>query len=234
MKMIPSQYQELEAVCNEIDNLKARCICFISLTGSEGSTSLCTSVATRLCNQSNKVLIIDLNPISPFKLDQNQSTDVGPWCFSDISCQLNIISTDHVDILTMQHLNELESVKNKSILNDAIERIKQEYDYVFIDMSPALKCNRGNVPLHALSLCTDMTFLTVSLGLNDEEALCHGITNLEQAGLTEIKIVVAQHNFAPLGTRLIESLKTRQHKWPKLSNYLINKIIKQRWLFTAY
>ena len=119
--MIPSQYQELEAVCNEIDNLKARCICFISLTGSEGSTSLCTSVATRLCNQSKKVLIIDLNPISPFKLDQNQSTDVGPWCFSDISCQLNIISTDHVDILTMQHLNEIRQTNPKIAVRMANE-----------------------------------------------------------------------------------------------------------------
>ena len=51
MKLIPAQYQELEAVCNEIDNSKARCICFISLTGNEGSTSLCASVAQRLSLQ---------------------------------------------------------------------------------------------------------------------------------------------------------------------------------------
>ena len=232
MKLIPAQYQELEAVCNEIDNTKARCICFISLTGNEGSTSLCASVAKRLSLQAAKVLIIDLNPVNPFKFEQPDT--VESWCFSDISCQLNIINTEQVDLLTMQHLRELESVKSKNVLNDAIERIKQEYDYIFLDMSPALKCNRGNVPLHALSLCTDLTFLTVSLGYNDEEALCHGMANLEHAGVTKIKIVVAQHQFAPLGSRIVKTLKVFQPKWPKLTEYLLNKVIKQRWLFLPY
>lgn len=234
MKLIPSQYQELEAICSEIDNAKARCITFLSLTGSEGSTSLCASIATRLSLQSQKVLIIDLNPISPFRLNECQEADAEQWCFSDISCQLNIINTGQVDILTMQYLKDIETVKNKALLYDGIERLKQEYDYIFLDMSPALKCNRGNVPLHSLSLCTDMTFLTVSLGFNDEEALCHGMTNLEQAGLNVVKIAVSQHDFAPLGIRLISSLKSKQHKWPKMSSYLINKIIRQRWLFTTY
>ncbi|MDC3190459.1 AAA family ATPase [Pseudoalteromonas elyakovii] len=232
MKLIPAQYQELEAVCNEIDNSKARCICFISLTGNEGSTSLCASVAQRLSLQAAKVLIIDLNPLNPFKFDEPKTPE--SWCFSDISCQLNIINTEQVDLLTMAHLKELESVKNKSVLNDAIERIKQEYDYIFLDMSPALKCNRGNVPLHALSLCTELTFLTVSLGYNDEEALCHGMANLEHAGVNNVKIVVAQHQFAPLGTRIVKTLKAFQPKWPKLTEYLLNKVIKQRWLFLPY
>lgn len=232
MKLIPAQYQELEAVCNEIDNSKARCICFISLTGNEGSTSLCASVAKRLSLQAAKVLIIDLNPLNPFKFEKPETQE--SWCFSDISCQLNIINTEQVDLLTMQHLKELESVKNKSVLNDAIERIKQEYDYIFLDMSPALKCNRGNVPLHALSLCTDLTFLTVSLGYNDEEALCHGVANLEHAGVNNVKIVVAQHKFAPLGSRIVKTLKTLEPRWPKLTEYLLNKVIKQRWLFLPY
>ncbi|HCV03003.1 capsular biosynthesis protein [Pseudoalteromonas sp. MEBiC 03607] len=232
MKLIPAQYQELEAVCNEIDNAKARCICFISLTGNEGSTSLCASVARRLSLQGSRVLIIDLNPLNPFKL--NSQTKAESWCFSDISCQLNIINTDYVDLLTMQHLKELESVKNKTVLNDAIERIKQEYDFIFLDMSPALKRNRGNVPLHALSLCTELTFLTVSLGYNNEEALCHGVANLNNAGIKNIKIVVAQHQFAPLGSRILNTLNKYQQKWPTLTNFLINKVIKQRWLFVPY
>ena len=105
---------------------------------------------------------------------------------------------------------------------------------MLLDMSPALKRNRGNVPLHALSLCSDLTLLTVALGVNDEESLCSAVKNLKHAAHKHIRIIIGQHKFAPLGVRMIASLKARQHKWPRLTRFLINKINRQQWLFHPY
>jgi Mrp family chromosome partitioning ATPase len=231
MKLIPHQYQEVEDIGNEIIDNKARCVTFISLEGKTGSSTVCASVAQRFKAHGLRVLIVDLNPINPLKLDEIDEQRGEPWCFSDISCQLNIIEHNQVDLLTMQNLSELESAKNKQIMKDAIERLHQEYDYILMDMSPATKMNRGNVPLHALSLCSDLMIVTVGLGVNDEESLCTSIKNIKHGGHQNIRIVVTHHQFAPLGERLLSSLEHYRARWPRLIKFLINKVNRQTWLF---
>ena len=231
MNLIPHQYQEVEDIGNEIIDNKARCVTFISLAGNTGSSTACASVAQRFKAHGHRVLIIDLNPISPLKLDEIDQSSGSPWCFSDISCQLNIIEHNQIDLLTMQNLSELESAKNKQIMKEAVERLLQEYDYILMDMSPAMKMNRGNVPLHALSLCSDLTMVTVGLGVNDEESLCTSIKNIKQGGHQNIRIIVTQHQFAPLGERLLSSLERHRVRWPRLTQFLINKVNRQTWLF---
>ncbi|AQQ01053.1 capsular biosynthesis protein [Pseudoalteromonas sp. SG45-5] len=231
MKLIPKQYHELEVICNTMIDHNARCITFISLSGSEGSSSVCVSVAKRLQSQHKSVLIIDLNPINTFCLDDKLPTACNPWRFDDISCQLGVTNYEGISLLAIQNLAAIEPAKNKHVLNDAVARLKQEYDYILIDMSPALKLNRNNVPLHSLSICSELTFVTVALGINDEESLCKGIRELKQAGHGNIKILISQHNFAPLGERIVKLLEKHAVKWPKLSSRIKAKIIKQRWLF---
>ncbi|WP_033017416.1 AAA family ATPase [Pseudoalteromonas sp. BSi20652] len=231
MKLIPKQYHELEVICNTMIDDSARCVTFISLCGSEGSSSACVSVAKRLQSQHKSVLIIDLNPINTFSSDDKLPTACNPWRFDDISCQLGVTNYQEVSLLTIKNLAAIEPAKNKHVLNDAVARLKQEYDYILIDMSPALKLNRNNVPLHSLSLCSELTFVTVALGVNDEESLCKGIKELKQAGHSNIKILISQHNFAPLGERIVKFLQKHSAKWPKLCTNLMAKINKQRWLF---
>ncbi|EAW27881.1 hypothetical protein ATW7_13873 [Alteromonadales bacterium TW-7] len=231
MKLIPSQYHELEVICNTMIDNDARCVTFISLCGSEGASTACVSVAKRLQSQNKSVLIIDLNPINTFNSDDKLPDTCSPWRFDDISCQLGVTNYQEVNLLTIKHLAAIEPAKNKHVLNDAIARLKQEYDYILIDMSPALKLNRNNVPLHSLSLCSELTFVAVALGVNDEESLCKGIKELKQAGHSNIKLLISQHNFAPLGERIISVLNKHKNKWPKLCNNLKSKINKQRWLF---
>ncbi|ALQ07891.1 MULTISPECIES: ParA family protein [Pseudoalteromonas] len=231
MKLIPKQYYELEVICNMMIDNSARCITFISLSGSEGSSSACVSVAKRLQSQLKSVLIIDLNPINTFCSDDKLPTISKPWCFDDISCQLGVTNYEGISLLTIKNLARIEPAKNKHVLNDAVDRLKQEYDYILIDMSPVLKLNRNNVPLHSLSLCSELTFVTVGLGVNDEESLCKGVRELKQAGHSNIKILISQHNFAPLGERIVKLLEKHTTKWPKLCTTLKARINKQRWLF---
>ena len=234
MKIIPEQYHELETICNTIKDSDARCVTFISLHGAEGSSSACISTARRLQSQNQSVLIIDLNPISSFNIDEHLPNLTNEWRFDDISCQLSVLPYKEVNVLTIKNLSAIESAKNKHVLNEAIIRLKQEYDYILLDMSPALKLNRNNVPLHSLSLCSDLTLVTVGLGINDEESLCEGVRELKQAGHSNIKVLVSQHDFAPLGERILQFLESRKKKWPKLCSLLKNKVHKQKWLFKHY
>ena len=134
----------------------------------------------------------------------------------------------------MQNLSELDSAKDKQVMKDAVERLLQEYDYILIDMSPAMKMNRGNIPLHALSLCSEMTIVNVGLGVNDEESLCTSIKNIKHGGHHQIRIVVTHHHFAPLGDRLLYSLEQYRKRWPRITQFLINKVNRQTWLFNPY
>ncbi|MBD1582155.1 capsular biosynthesis protein [Pseudoalteromonas sp. S16_S37] len=229
MKTIPYQFQELETVCNEITNQKANCVTFLSLTGNGGASSLCKSVAAGLKAERNRVLVIDLNPLNPMPVPQG--ADAQYWQFDDISCQLCVIEGPEHDFLTISHLAELESAKNKLTMQYAIERLRQEYDYVLIDMSPAMKLNKGNVPLHALSSCSQMTILIASLGHNDEEALCIGLKHLRESGHKTIRVVVSQHHFEPLGERVMRQLYKHKARWPRLTRWLGDKLQRQAWLF---
>jgi len=231
MNLIPEQYHELETICNALIDNSARCVTFISLTGSAGSSTACASVAKRLQSQNKNILIIDLNPLHSFKLKEQLPQNQGTWRFDDISCQLSVIPYQGINILPISNIESIETAKNKHTLNDAILRLKQEYDYVFLDMSPTLRLNRNNVPLHSLSLCSDLTLLTVALGINDEEELCKGVSELKQAGHKNIQILISQNNFAPLGERMLKAIDKRAHKWPRFSKILKNKISKQTWLF---
>lgn len=231
MNLIPEQYHELEIICNTLIDNNARCVTFISLMGSEGSSTACASVAKRLQSQNKTVLVIDLNPLNSFKLDGQLPKTQGEWRFDDISCQLGVIPYQGINILPISNIESIETAKNKHILNHAILRLKQEYDYIFLDMSPALKLNRNNVPLHSLSLCSELTLLTVALGINDEEELCKGVSELKQAGHKNIQILISQNNFAPLGERMVKAIDKRAHKWPRFSKILKSKINKQKWLF---
>lgn len=231
MKLIPHEYQEIEAICSDMNKQKAHCILVCSLAGSSGVTTLCHSIAERLKAKHSRVLIMDLNPISSGKLDL---LEAEPWCFSDISCQLNIVEGNGVDYLSMAHLKDLEPAKNQQIIADAIERLQQEYSHIILDMSPVLKINRGNIPFQSLSVCTDVCFLVVALGKDDEEALCNAHKQLDEAGISNVKIVVNQNHQPPLGGLLLKSIEERLHRHPNLAASLKSMVRKQKWLFHAH
>jgi hypothetical protein len=231
MRLIPHEYQEIEAICSDLNKTKARCILVCSLAGASGVTTICQSVAERFKAKHNRVLIMDLNPISE---DKVSLLDAEPWCFSDISCQLNIVEGDGIDYLSMSNLKDLEPAKNQQVLADAIERLKQEYSHIILDMSPVLKVNRGNIPFQSLSTCVDTCFLVVALGKDDEEALCNGQKQLEESGISNIKLLVNQNHQPPLGGLLLNAIEDKLINYPNLAATLKSMIRKQRWLFHAH
>lgn len=232
MKIIPKHYQEVEELYKQLQSESARCITLISANGQEGTTSLTFSLAERLVAAHHNVLVIDLNQCQPINLaDLGCDEQVEPWCFDDISCQTNVITLPNCSLLTVQGLNNSQDIRNSAIIEEAMLRLRQEYDYILMDMSPALRVNRANLPLHILAKCTDLTLVCVALGKNTEEDVSNTHATLQKAGLTECRFVILQQYLPPLGPQLLTFFNEKLHNFPKLQRYLTNQVQKRAFLF---
>lgn len=234
MKLIPTEYQEVEAVYRSIVDRKAKCLCVFSPVGEEGTSSISVCLARRLQTIDKKVLLVDLNSYNPMSFDwiEEQMDDQG-WSFDDISCQLYTKPLKQFDFLTVKELKEDAQVREFGILQQAILMLEQEFTYIIFDMPPLMQNNRQNIPLHVISSATDMAILNVALGINNEEQVQVSVDKIKKANFKHIEVVVSQFALPPLGPRLIESVEHRLSRFPWLKVKLITTIKKQKWLFEA-
>lgn len=232
MKIIPPQYQEIESLFQQVKDQDAKVVTLISPYGTEGTSSVTFSLASKIMSAKKSVLVVELNqfqPIKPQFLGFNEQ--VEDWCFSDISCQLNIIELKKVPFLSLSGLIDIEKARESNVLNEAILRLQQEFEYILIDMSPALRVNKMNIPLHVVSKFTDLTLVCAALGKNSESDLLEAQTKIQLAGFKNISYVVMQQYLPPLGPQLISTIKNRLVKFPKIQRWLLNIVKKQQWLF---
>lgn len=131
----------------------------------------------------------------------------------------------------MSGLIDIEKARESHVLSEAIIRLQQEFEYILIDMSPALRVNKMNIPLHVVSKFTDLTLVCAALGKNSESDLLEAQTKIQLSGFKNISYVVMQQYLPPLGPQLIESIKKRMVKFPKTQKKLLNLISNQQWLF---
>lgn len=236
MKIIPVQYQEMEVLYQRIVTKGVRCISTMSCAGGEGTSSIAVSLAQRLTTNNHSVLLIDLNRNNPFQASTEMRLPErqDDWCFSDISCQLNVQNLKQFDFLSVKYLKNDALSREKNVFEDAILRLKQEFDYIIFDMSPVTKKNQANFPLHLLSSTSDLTLLNVALGLNTEVELHETIQSLNQAGIQQVEFLVSQQHLPPLGPRLLESIDKRLKFAPRLGNFFKKWITNQSWLFYVH
>jgi Mrp family chromosome partitioning ATPase len=233
MNIIPEQYQEIESICESLNRHNARCVVFDSFHSRSGTSSLAISVARRLGNQKERVLLIDLNAYNPIKSSKQITIpdDLANWCFSDVTCQLNTQQVENFHFLSISTIDDLNKVREKEIFEMAIKMLKQEFDYILFDTSPLLQKNSANFPHHLLSSVSDLVVLNVALGKTSQDELDNTIINLKKSGCKNIEYIVTQMYMPPLGLRLIESVNKRLKHFPKIKQKLIRFIKKRTWLF---
>lgn len=234
MKLIPTEYQEVEVVYRSILEKKAKCLCVFSPSGEEGTSSISVCLARRLQSIDRKVLLVDLNSYNPMSFDwlEEQMDDQG-WSFDDISCQLYTRKLEHFDFLTVKELKPDAQVREFGVLQQAILMLEQEFNYIIFDMPPLMQNNRQNIPLHVISSVADMAILNVALGLNNEEQVQISVDKIKKADFKHIEVIVSQFALPPLGPRLIQSVENKFNRFPWLKVKLITAIKKQKWLFQA-
>ena len=232
MKLIPTEYQEVEAIYKSVVEKDAKCLCVLSALGEEGSSSISVCLARRLQTTDKKVLLVDLNSLNPMSFDWLESQrDEEGWTFDDISCQLHTKHLNQFDFLTVKELRKGAHVREYGVLREAILMLEQEFTYIIFDLPPLMQNNRQNMPLHVISSATDMAILNVALGLNNEEQIQQCIDKIKKANFKHLEVVVSQFALPPLGPRLIESIENNLSKFSWLKVKLISAIKSQKWLF---
>lgn len=236
MRLIPTQYQELETIYQAILEKQSRCIAFSSLVGGEGNTSVAMSVAKRLSNGFHSVLYLDLNLCNPTRNGEYKSVTEAqnPWGFSDISCQLSPLEIGGIEFLSAIQLRDDDSSRDIEIANEAFIRLQQEYEYIIIDLSPLTRKNQANIPLHILTQSVDLFMLTVALGESQEADLLDAQYQVQKLGFKQLQILVCQHTMPALGPKLLCSIEKRLRRIPWLKNKLCRWVKSQPWLYHCH
>lgn len=233
MTIIPSQYQELESICDSISKCAARCIVFSSPHTGAGNTSLAFSVARRLGEQNERVLLIDVNshnPMKPSKINEIPS-DLAKWSFADISVQLNNQPAHGFYFLSISALQDIERVREKDVFTMAIAMLKQEFDYILFDTSPLLKKNYANFPRQLLLSAADLVLVSVSLNKTTQEQLDKSLHELNKANCSHIEFVANYFNMPCLGSMLLELVNKKMSRFPSIKNQVTQWITGSTWLF---
>lgn len=235
MRLIPSYYQELETIIQAIQHSDGGCITFFAPKGGEGVSSLVCSIAHRLERAKKRVLVIDLNQFKPMpaevvgiiKTDQT-------WCFDDISCQTNVVEKPSFSFLSALNMQQSSQMREHETIKQAFIRLRQEFDYILIDMCPILRVNRTNFPSKILADLSTYNLLCVALGETTESELSQSVNKLTAEGYTNTQVIVSQFSHPPLGPKLLEKIDILFSKLPRFKTWLTAKTRQQHWLFESH
>ena len=117
--------------------------------GGVGKTTTNVNLSASLGQMGKKVLVLDLDPqgntTSGYGIEKNEvENTIYEVMLEGVSIKDSIIKTEYENIDIVAAASDLagaeisEVEKREFILKDAINKVKDEYDYVFIDCPPSL------------------------------------------------------------------------------------------------
>lgn len=235
MQLIPSYYQELETIVQSIQAKSEGCVTFFAPNGGEGVSSLVCSIARRLERDNKTVLIIDLNQFRPMPEEvSGAAKGTKKWCFGDISCQTNVIQTSEFKLLSSTNMRDSTKAREQETVKQAFIRLKQEFDFILVDMCPLQRVNRLNFPSKILADISTYSLFCVALGHTNESDLTQSLGKLCSQGYRNIEVVVSQFSQTPLGPKLLAKIESGFSLFPKFQSWLMDKIKQQPWLFVNH
>ena len=135
--------------------------------GGVGKTTTCINLCCGLTMAGKKVLLCDMDPqgncTSGFGVDKNKANpNIYNVLIGGVNAKSAVVSTKYGDILPSNKILagagvELVGFENREyVLKNALEALKEEYDYIYIDCPPSLEM----LTLNALCAC-DAVFIPV-------------------------------------------------------------------------
>lgn len=250
MKIMPAQYKEVDELFEVISQHGKQVVTVTSLRGQEAVSSLILSLANRFVLADNKVLILDLNSCHAqlSELFHYPLTETGlftHWRFDDISCQLAVqnfewmgnagsrISRLHnLQFLSHLALSSDVEARDHSLMNEAILRLRAEFDLILIDATPVLEVNQSNIVANLPAACSDLVLLNIGLGRHQDLDLLQAQRelNIDQ---DKLLAVITQTDQPPLADLLKQQLlQGRASRFIPgvLRQFLLRVIAKQHWL----
>ena len=127
----------------------AKIISIVNQKGGVGKTTTCVSLTAALAEQKKRVLLCDFDPqansTSGMGVDKTVSKGVYEVLVSDVPAADAVVHTRYGDVLPSNKALagagiELIGMENREyLLRDALETLRPQYDYIFIDCPPSLE-----------------------------------------------------------------------------------------------
>ncbi len=179
---------------SNVDN-PYKVIMFTSSVMDELKTTVCSNFAYTLAHNGKKVLVVDLDTRKPRVHKAYQITKekgIVEYLSSEIDKKTMIKSTEqNVDIITVgkdvsNPITLLESEK----LNQLIEELKNDYDYIAIDTPPLTACNDAAI---ASKLCDAVVF-NIAINQGKKKEIKSSLEELKDARANVIGINITKAN----------------------------------------
>ena len=127
----------------------SKTIAIVNQKGGVGKTTTCVNLAASLVQRGLKVLVCDFDPqgnaTSGFGVDKNRSPSVYDVLLGNAPISKAIVSTNWADVVPSNKALsgatvELISMERREYrLKEALDEVKKNYDYIFIDCPPSLE-----------------------------------------------------------------------------------------------
>lgn len=158
-------------------------ICFANQKGGVGKTSTCVNLCAAIKDKKRKILLVDADPQGNASTGMGVSKHTKPSLYEvliqGVSAEEAILKTPYGDVLpTNIDLSgasiELVDEKNReTVMKQALEPLRDNYDYIFIDCPPSL----GLLTLNAL-VAADSVIVPVQCEYYAMEGLTDLITSM--------------------------------------------------------